>query len=136
MNKIGAKSLWLLCVVCGFVALTPERYRGVSGRWKLHLADPAHGLWNPREMTESAQRDIRRVLRRAKIKLDAPFTLTCFRKSFAQNHADAGAHPKTLAKLMGHSDPQMTMRFHNRVSDANIRAAATTMDRLFTREFH
>ena len=40
--------------------------------------------------------------------------------------------PATLAKLLGYSDVSVTMEFYNRVSDANERAAAATMDRLLS----
>jgi integrase len=63
----------------------------------------------------------------------APFTLHTFRKSFAQNHADAGTPPKTLAKLLGHSNTRVTMQYYARVTDANERAAAEAMNRVFDR---
>jgi integrase len=70
-------------------------------------------------------------LRKAGIELTAPFTLKTFRKSFAQNHADRGTPPRTLAELLGHSDVSVTMEYYNRVTDANKRAAAQTMDEMF-----
>ena len=70
-------------------------------------------------------------LRRAGVELTATFQLTTFRKSFGQNHADAGTPPKTLAKLMGHANVSTTMAFYNRVTDANEQAAAATIDRMF-----
>ncbi len=81
-------------------------------------------------MVNNVLRDTKKLLRQAGIELTASFTLTTFRKSFAQNHADAGTPPKTLAKLLGHSDTRVTMQFYNRVTDANERAAGEAMDRL------
>ena len=75
-------------------------------------------------------RDTKLYLRKAGLELSAPFKLTTFRKSFGQNHADAGTPPRTLAKLMGHGNVSVTMEFYNRVTDANEREAARTMDRL------
>ena len=57
-------------------------------------------------------------------------TLHTFRKSFAQNHANAGTPPRTLAELLGHADARVTMEFYNRVTDANRREAAATLDRV------
>ena len=51
--------------------------------------------------------------------LTAPFTLPTPRKSFGQNHADAGKPPPTLAKLLGHSNTRITMQYYNRVTEAN-----------------
>ena len=58
--------------------------------------------------------------------------LNAFRKSFAQNHADAGTPPRTLAKLLGHSNTRVTMQYYARVTDANERAAAEAMNRLLS----
>ncbi len=44
---------------------------------------------------------------------------------------DNGTHPRTLAKLLGHSSTRVTMTYYNQVTDANQKAAAATMDRLF-----
>ena len=67
----------------------------------------------------------------AGVKLSASFTLQTFRKSFGQNHADAGTPPRTLAQLLGHSNTRVTMEHYNRVTDANERAAGEAMNRLF-----
>ena len=42
-------------------------------------------------------RDTKGYMRKAKVELTAPFTLTTLRKSFAQNHADAGTPPREAA---------------------------------------
>ena len=68
-------------------------------------------------------------LRRSGLELSASFTLPTFRKSFAQNHADAGTPTKTLAKLLGNR-VDVCMEYYNRVTDANEREAALAMDRL------
>jgi integrase len=81
-------------------------------------------------MVNNVLRDAKVFLRRAGVELTAPFTLHTFRKSFAQNHADAGTPPRTLAKLLGHSNTRVTLQFYSRVTDANERAAAVAMDHL------
>jgi len=53
------------------------------------------------------------------------------RKSFAQNHADAGTPPRTLARLLGHSNIRVTMQFYQKATDANERVATEAMNRLF-----
>ncbi|MCP4590491.1 MAG: phage integrase family protein [bacterium] len=82
-------------------------------------------------MINNVLRSTKRALRRAGVELTAPFKLNTFRKSFAQNDADNGTPARTLAKLPGHSDTQITMPFYNRVTDANIREATRTTNRLF-----
>ena len=82
-------------------------------------------------MMNNLLRDTKQCLRKAGVELSADFTLHTFRKSFGQNHADAGTPPGTLAKLLGHANTRVTMEFYNRVTDANERAAAEAMDRLF-----
>ena len=42
-----------------------------------------------------------------------------------------GTPPRTLAKLLGHSNTRITMQFYNQVTDANERAASQAMDQLF-----
>ena len=81
-------------------------------------------------MTNNMLRDAKLYLRKAGVALSAPFTLHTLRKSFAQNHADVGTPPRTLAKLLGHSNTRVTMQFYNKVTDANELAAARAMDRL------
>jgi len=126
----------------GFISLTPERFRRVQENWrKCHRGEPwgNHKSWKPwenRDMVNNALRDAKSDLRRACVSPTAPFTLTAFRKSFAQNHADAGTHPRTLAKLLGHSDVRLTLQFYQRVTDANERSAAANADRLFDAHFH
>ena len=122
----------------GFVVLTEERFTVVQTHWRLCREGNAWGehAWRPwqnRNMTNNVLRDSKVLLQRAGIELTAPFTLHTFRKSFAQNHADAGTPPRTLAKLLGHANTRVTMQFYNRVTDANERAAGEAMDRMFSR---
>lgn len=121
----------------GFIALTPERFATVQEYWRLCRAGKPwagrqeHRPWLNRDMCNNWLRSAKLYLRNAGIKLTAPFTLHTFRKSFAQNHANAGTPPRTLSELLGHSDVSMTLEFYNSVTDANRTAAAATVDRLF-----
>lgn len=120
----------------GFIAITPERFKLIQERWRLCREGEAWGghdwrPWQNRDMINNVLRDAKHYLRKAGIELTAPFTLHTFRKSFAQNHADAGTPPKTLAKLLGHANTRITLQFYNRVTDANEQAAGRAMDRLF-----
>jgi integrase len=120
----------------GFVALSPDRFEHVQTEWRACREGKPwggrteHRPWQNRDMVNNLLRSAKAYMRRAKVKLSAPLKLTTFRKSFGQNHADNGTPPRTLAKLMGHSDASVTMEFYNRVTDANERAAASTMDRI------
>ena len=84
-------------------------------------------------MLANLLRDTKRAMKKAGVVLKGTLTLTTFRKSFAQNHANAGTPPKTLAKLLGHSDIRMVMRYYSMVTDANETAAAAAMDRMFAK---
>jgi integrase len=121
----------------GFVLLTPERFEYVREEWgkcRIGLPWGATGRtrpWESRDMVNNFLKYTLRALRRADLKLTAPFKLHTFRKSFAQNLADAGTPPKTLATLLGHSDVQVTMQYYARMTDANVREAARAADQLF-----
>lgn len=119
----------------GFLVLGERRFDRVTQSWQLcYQGKPWGGhAWRPwqnRDMLNNLLRDTKRYLQQAGIKLTAPFNLHAFRKSFAQNHADAGTPPRTLAKLLGHSNTRITMQYYARVTDANERAAAEAMNRL------
>ncbi|MCH8244256.1 MAG: site-specific integrase [Planctomycetes bacterium] len=120
----------------GFIVLTSERFQVVQANWRLCRAGKpwagkkTHRPWLNHDMMNNMRRNTHRYFRKAGIELSAPLTLTTFRKSFAQNHADHGTPPRTLAKLLGHANPRMTLQYYNRVTDANEQAAAETMDRL------
>ena len=119
----------------GLAVISPERFVRIREHWArcqdgLGWAGHSHRQWQNRDMVNNVVRDTKKLFRAAGIELSAPFTLSTFRKSFAQNHADAGTPPKTLAKLLGHSDSRVTMQFYNRVTDANDRAAREVMDRV------
>lgn len=123
----------------GYVVLTQERFTTVQRYWRLcNDGKPwggrdKHRPWQNRDMMNNLLRDTKGYLRKAGIDLTAKFTLTAFRKSFGQNHANAGTPPRTLSKLMGHSDVSTTMEYYNCVTDANEKTAALVMDRLLSR---
>lgn len=119
----------------GFVVLSRERFERVRHNWGLCREGKAWGghdvrPWRNADMLNNLLRDTKAYLRKAGIETSAPFTLHTLRKSFAQNHADAGTPPRTLAKLLGHSDVRVTMTFYNQATDANKREAIRTMDRI------
>lgn len=120
----------------GFIALSAERFQCVQQNWQLCRAGKPRGNaqeirpWENRDMLNNLLRNAKADLKRAGIQLTAPFTLTTFRKSFAQNHADVGTPPKTLAALLGHSDVRVTLQYYNAVTDANRAAAAAAIDSL------
>ncbi len=87
-------------------------------------------------MLNNLLRRAKAAIKRAGIQLTAPFTLTTFRKRFAQNNADMGTPPKTLASLLGHSDVKVTLQYYNRVTDANRAAAAAAMNALLSANVH
>ena len=80
-------------------------------------------------MVNNLLRDAKTYLRKAGIELTASFDLKTLRKSYAQNLADNGVPPKTLAELLG-DDVRVVMKFYQRVTDSNKAAAICTLDRL------
>lgn len=120
----------------GFIALRPQRFATVQSNWRLcrdgkpWRSENQHRPWQNRDMLNNLLRDTKAYIRKDGIELTVPFTLTTLRKSFAQNHANTGTPPRTLAKLLGHGSTRVTMEFYNRVTDANEMAAAQTMDRI------
>ncbi len=121
----------------GFLTLTPQRFERVQQYWRLCRSNQGWGdhdwrPWQNRDMMNNMLRDAKKYLNQAGIELSAPFTLNTFRKSFAQNHADAGTPPRTLAKLLGHANTRVTMQYYNRVTDANERAADDAMNRILS----
>lgn len=120
----------------GFLVLSPERFKRVQEHWRLCRAKAgwAGHKWRPwqnRDMMNNFLRDTKGCLRRAGVGLTGPFNLHTFRKSFAQNHANAGTPPSTLAKLLGHSNTRVTLQFYSQVTDSNERTAAEVMNRWF-----
>lgn len=121
----------------GFIALSPARFRKVQDDWRLcrqGLPWGGHSWrpWQNRDLVNNVLRDTKRHLRRAKITLTAPFQLTTFRKSYAQNLANAGVAPRTLARLLGHTDTRVTMKHYATVTDSNERQAGELMSRLLS----
>ena len=119
----------------GLVVITPQRYRIIKKHWRFcHAGQSWHHHpwrpWNTKDLLNNYPRDTKKFLQQAGIELTASFNLQAFRKSFAQNHAQAGTPPKTLAKLLGHANTRVTMQHYNQITDANEREAGETMDRV------
>lgn len=133
---ILAVAMGLAMKAGGFLALTSERFEIVKGHWRLcQEGKPwARHKWRPwqsSDLLNNTPRDTKAFLKRAGITLVASFTLHAFRKSYAQNLANAGTPVKTLAKLLGHSDTRVTLEYYNMTNDANDLAAKRVMDQLF-----
>jgi len=118
-----------------YILLTEARWRIVQAKWTLchggkpwkrnHQTDElVRGEWENRHMVNNVRRDIRVHLDRAGIKTEVPMTIHTFRKSFGQNHADAGTPMHVLQKLMGHASITTTRDFYLQTADANEREAA------------
>jgi len=83
-------------------------------------------------MVNNVVRDMRRHVRKAGLKLTAPLTVHTLRKSFAQNHANAGTPSMTLKALMGHASITTTEKFYLQQSDDNERAALSRYEALLS----
>lgn len=126
----------------GFLALTAARFQKVQENWRKCRAGEPRGAskkvrpWEPRDMLNNLGRSADADIRRAGIDVTAPISLTTVRKGFAQNHANTGTPPKTLASLLGHSDVKVTLQYYNRVTDANRATAAAAMNALLSPNVH
>jgi integrase len=121
----------------GFLVLSKARYELVREHWRLCREGQPWGghAWRPwqnRDLVINVLRNTQRYLRWAQIELNGSFNLHTFRKSYAQNLANAGVPPRTLTQLLGHSTSKVTIEFYSRVTDSNQQAAAEVMNRLLT----
>ncbi len=117
-----------------YVLLTAERWTRVRDRWQLcRLKKPWKRVgftderewveWENRHMVNNVIRDMRSLVRQAHLELTAPLTVHTLRKSFGQNHADAGTPIHVLQGLMGHASITTTREFYLQAADANEREA-------------
>ena len=84
-------------------------------------------------MVNNVIRDMRTHIRWAKLELTASLTVHTLRKSFGQNHANAGTPIHVLQGLMGHASITTTREFHLRTADANDHAALARYEQLLQR---
>jgi integrase len=117
-----------------YVLLTLARWKQVQSRW--HLCRTGQpwiknkktgrlecGEWENRYMVNNVIRNMRCHARKANLKPTAPLTVHTLRKSFAQNHADAGTPMATLKTLLGHSSIMTTQQFYlQKSSDSEVAA--------------
>ena len=75
-------------------------------------------------MVNNVRRDMRSHLRRTGIITEVPLTVHTLRKSFGQNHANAGTPLHVLQRLTGHASITTTREFYLQAADANERKAA------------
>ncbi|HOW74103.1 MAG TPA: tyrosine-type recombinase/integrase [Phycisphaerae bacterium] len=116
------------------VLLTAQRWQKVLERWRLCRARKPWKRnvktgelewveWENRYVVNNVIRDMRCHFRKAGFNLIAPMTIHTFRKSFGQNHADAGTPVHVLQGLMGHASITTTREFYLQTADANEREA-------------
>ena len=124
-----------------FVLLTAERWMNVQKKWQLcrmerpwkksaKIGQLEWVDWENRYMVNNVGRDVRSHLRRAGIATEAPMTIHTFRKSFGQNHANAGTPLHVLQQLMGHSSITTTREFYLQAADANEQTARKQYEEL------
>jgi len=81
-------------------------------------------------MINNVLRNMKAHVRKAGIQTNGSLTVHAFRKSFGQNHADAGTPIHVLQALMGHADITTTREFYLQASDANEREAMARYESL------
>ncbi len=104
------------------VLLTADRWAVVESRWDECREEEA-AEWQNRNIMNNVLREVRRHVKRAGIETRYLMTVHTFRKSFGQNHADAGTPIHVLQKLMGHASIATTRQFYVQHTDANDRDA-------------
>jgi len=126
-----------------YVLLTAARWQRVREHWQLCREGKPWRLnrqsgelkwveWDNRHMVNNVLRDVRGHVRSAGVVTQAPLTVHTLRKSFGQNHADAGTPMHVLQGLMGHSSITTTKKHYLQRSDANERAATKLYERLLS----
>jgi len=124
-----------------YVLLTLPRWKHTQSRWQLcRTRQPwitnkqtgrlEWGDWENRYMVNNVIRDIRCHARKAGLKPTVPLTVHTLRKSFAQNHADAGTPMATLKTLMGHSSITTTQQYYLQKSSESEVAAVKRYESL------
>lgn len=111
-----------------YVLLTADRWRSVEEKWRRIRATE----WQNRFMVNNVVRDMRVHVRRAGLQLTVPLTVHTLRKSFGQNHANAGTPMHVLQGLMGHREITTTREFYLQAADANEREAAARYESLMS----
>lgn len=81
-------------------------------------------------MVNNVIRHMRVHVRRAGLELTAPLTVHTLRKSYGQNHANAGTPMHVLQGLMGHASITTTREFYLQCADANEREASARYEAL------
>ena len=124
-----------------YVLISAERWLNVREKWQLCRAKrqwkrnaKANQLewaeWENRHMVNNVRRTVRSHFLRAGIRTTATITIHTFRKSFGQNHANAGTPIYVLQRLLGHASITTTREFYLQAADANERDAVARYETL------
>lgn len=117
-----------------YVLLTAARWRIVQQKWALcrdgkpwtrnrKTGKMVWAEWENRCMVNNVRRDMKAHVARAGIETDDSLTVHTLRKSFGQNHANAGTPIHVLQRMMGHASITTTREFYLQAADANEREA-------------
>jgi integrase len=110
-----------------FILLNEERYQTVLENWRRHQKDGR--AWGNRDMLLNANRDFKRLVKKAGIKPTGSLSLHTLRKCAGKNWADA-LPPHVTKELMGHSTVATTMKYYVQVDDSQRTRAAAAVDAL------
>jgi integrase len=115
---------------CPFILLSEERYQTVLENWRQHQKNGC--VWGNRDMLLNANRDFKRLVKKAEIKPTGSLSLHTLRKCAGKNWADA-LPPHVTKELMGHSTIATTMKYYVQVDDSQRTRAAAVVDALIAR---
>ena len=114
-----------------YVSLTCRQYENVVKRWRSYRR--RNRPWENEAMANNMMREFRRHIKKAGIEADDKLTIHTLRKCAGKNWADRIPNAKVVQELMGHADISTTMKFYNKLNDADIKKAASAIDDLLTR---
>lgn len=112
-----------------YVFLTRERYERVKQRWdQIGHKDK---LWKNHWLCNNVLRDFKLHCRKAGIKpkLNEQLCLHTLRKNTAQTLANAGLPVRVLQHILGHSNPQTTLKYYSQVDPHHLEQVKRVVDK-------
>jgi len=110
-----------------YVFLTRERYERVKQRWdQIGRKDK---LWKNHWLCNNVLRDFKLHCRKAGIKPNGQLCLHTLRKNTAQTLANAGLPLKVIQYILGHSNPQTTLKYYSQVDQHHLEQVKRAVDK-------
>lgn len=109
-----------------FAFLPRKRYERVLQRWdEIGHKDK---LWKNRWLANNVLRDFKEHCRKAGIKPNGQLCLHTLRKNSNQNLLDAGLPLKVVQHILGHSNPETTLKYYSQVDQYHLEQVRQVVD--------